>query len=254
MDLKHIIDRGRYSGVLAVSDVHAEFHLVTAAVKYATEHNFFVVFLGDYIDGGKRPHETIAFVRESLDTGRAVAIIGNHEDKFYRYAAGNPVHLGKDQLATLDYVSDVDAFLADVRAIVEHDRAKHYFRFGDTTFLHAAAHHSVWDAPETLTGKAKAMALYGEVDGTRDEVGFPVRTYGWVDKIPAGRTAVVGHDRTAMGKATTEAVTRTGVAGGTVLFTDTSAGKSSVVGGHVTGAVFKFTDDALTFTSFVPFH
>jgi hypothetical protein len=38
-----------------------------------------------------------------------------------------------------------------------------------------------------------------------------------------------------------------------VLFTDTSAGKS-VPGAHVTGAVFKFTDEGLSFTSFVPFH
>lgn len=253
MDLRHIVDKRKYSGVLAVSDVHAEIGLVTDAVKYASERDLFVVFLGDYIDGGKHPHETVSFVKDRLDAGTAVAIIGNHEDKFYRHAIGRPVILGKDQTETLSHVSDVERFYSDFRGMIEHASTRHYFHFGTTLFVHGAAHHSIWELPETLVSKAKAMALYGEVDGTRDEIGFPVRTYSWVDDIPAGHTVVVGHDRTAMGKTTTEAVTRTSVFGGTVIFTDTSCGKSTVKGAHLTGAVFDFTDAGLAFSSFESF-
>ena len=253
MDLRHLVDKEKYAGVIAISDVHAEIHLVAAAVKFAEERDFFVVFLGDYIDGGKHPHETVSLVRGKLDSGSAVAIIGNHEDKFYRHAIGRPVILGKDQLATLEHVSDVEGFYADLRGVIEHGSTSYYFHYGDTVFIHGAAHHSVWELPEKLTSKPKAMALYGAVDGTRDEVGFPVRTYEWVDDIPFGRTVVAGHDRTALGKATTEAVTRIGALGGTVIFTDTSCGKSAVVGAHLTGAVFDFTDEGLAFSSFESF-
>lgn len=252
MDLKHIIDTTAYFGVMAVGDIHAEYDLVRAAVKYAEDRSLFVVFLGDLIDGGKYPHETVAFVKSKLDARTATAIIGNHEDKFYRYALGRDVILNKEQLNTLDDVADLAGFLADLQGVVDHELVKHYFHFGNTVFLHGAVHHSVWNRPSMLTGKQKAMALYGEVDGTRDEIGFPVRTYTWVDAIPADHVAVVGHDRVAMGKTTIEAVVRHGASGGKAIFTDTSAGKG-VAGGHLTGAIFEFVPKGLEFSSFVSF-
>ncbi len=44
------------------------------------------------------------------------------------------------------------------------------------------------DAPRKL----KALALYGETDGSLNAEGLPIRTYRWIDRIPQGLTAIVG--------------------------------------------------------------
>jgi hypothetical protein len=68
------------------------------------------------------------------------------------------------------------------------------------------------------------MALYGEVDGALYPDGKPVRHYNWVDALPNGITAIVGHDK----RGNTPFV-HTGARGGRAIFLDTGCGKGGAL-------------------------
>lgn len=256
MDLRAVIDRETYRGILALSDIHGEIDALLHAVDYAVENDLFVVFLGDLVDGSEFPFEVVELTKDMLDSGRAAAVIGNHEEKFYRWSLGNPVKLGKAQLKTLDWVGEEreSDFKTNIQAVVTHPRAEHYLYHGNTIFAHGGVHRSLWEFPDVLPSKAKVLSLYGEVDGSVDESGFPIRTYAWVEDIPPGCTAMVGHDRGAMGKSNEEQKVVANSQGGTVYFTDTSCGKKDKApNGFLTGSMFIFVDDEIDFVKFVPF-
>lgn len=254
MNLLTIFDHDNYQGILVVSDIHAMLPALLGAVSYAEANNLFLVFLGDFIDGGPEPAEVVSTVRKLLENKKCATIIGNHEDKMYRYFIGNPVKLGNDQLDTLHLSGHVsEQFRSDIIAIHSSPFAKHYLYIGKTIITHGAVHPGLWKFPENVSPAQKAMSLYGEVNGTRDNIGFPVRTYSWVNEIPAGHQAVIGHDRSAMGKSVVLPMVVKNSSGGKTFFTDTSCGKKMVTNGFATGTVFLFRGVELDFAAFKAF-
>ncbi len=245
MDLKNIIASG-YSGLATFSDVHAHAEKLKKGIRYALSNNLFIIFLGDLVDGHDKPLETVLAVKAILDANTGVLVIGNHDDKFYRYAKGNPVILRKQNKQTLADVPEggEELFLQTITDLVTHKNASHHFEYDNWVFVHGGCHAEIWNRPEELSTKAKHRALYGEVTGEEDEEGMPVRIYNWVDEIPSGRGVVVGHDRKPYGGqklADTGPFDHTNPQGGRVIFSDTGCGK----GGHLTLTVFKFEGDGI---------
>ena len=246
MNLENIIAPGGYSGLATFSDIHAHAKKLKKGIRYALKHNLFCVFLGDLVDGHDKPLETVLAVKAILDAGTGVLVIGNHDDKFYRYAKGNPVILKQANKQTLADVpkGGEQLFLDTITDLVTHQNAAYHFEYENWVFIHAAAHEEIWDRPEELSIKARHRALYGEVNGERDENDFPVRLYSWVDQIPVDRSVVVGHDRRPYGGgklADTGPLDHTNDQGGRVIFSDTGCGK----GGKLTLTVFSFEGDGI---------
>lgn len=53
------------------------------------------IFVGDFIDRGPKQVETLKLVRGMVDTGAAMAIMGNHEFNAISWATEDPEHRGK---------------------------------------------------------------------------------------------------------------------------------------------------------------
>jgi protein phosphatase len=241
MNLKNIVAGGSYSGLATFSDVHAHAKKLKKGIRYALKNNLFIVFLGDLVDGHDKPLETVLVVKQILDAGTGALVIGNHDDKFYRYAKGNPVILKKQQKDTLKHIpkGKQKLFLDTITDLNDHPYSDYHLEYDNWVFIHGGCHEEVWQQPDVLSTKARHRALYGEVNGETDETGFPVRLYNWVDQIPAGKGVVVGHDRKPYGGkklADTGPLDHTNDQGGRVIFSDTGCGK----GGKLTLTVFKF--------------
>lgn len=246
MDLKNIVAGGGYSGLATFSDVHGHAKKLKKGIRYALNNNLFIVFLGDLVDGHDKPLETVLAVKTILDEGTGVLVIGNHDDKFYRYAKGNPVILKQANKQTLADVpkNGQKLFLQTIIDLNEHPRSDYHFEYDNWVFVHGGCHEEVWQKPEKLSTKARHRALYGEVNGEKDEDDFPVRLYNWVDQIPSGSGVVVGHDRKPYGGkklVDTGPLDHTNDQGGRVIFSDTGCGK----GGKLTLTVFKFEGDTI---------
>lgn len=241
MDLSNKV--AGYSGIVTFSDIHSHAKKLKKGIRYAIKNDLFIVFLGDLVDGHDQPLETVLTAKKLLDEDRAVLVIGNHDDKFARYAKGNPVQLKAAQKQTLADVPEdkQQLFLDTMLELRNHPNSAFTHRLGNWTFVHGSAHRTMWDDRDNLTKRAQHRALYGEVNNEYDEDGFPIRLYKWIDEIPDGQNVVVGHDRKPMGSKLKKKgpLTHQGELGGKAMFTDMGCGK----GGKLCLAVFGVDGD-----------
>lgn len=245
MNLRTLIPLSEYRGIAVFSDVHAEYDSLLKGLERADEINLFPVFIGDLIDGGDQPYEVVETVHEYITNGAAAMTIGNHDDKFYRYAIGNPVRFGNANRETFEALPEgtTEDFLQMIIDICEDENSAYTFRFGSFRFVHGGYHPSLWEDPREMVVRRshRAYALYGETNGEVTPDNFPVRLYKWADKVPDGKVVVVGHDRNPNGVNLVgdAPLIRKNDDGGRVIFTDTGSGK----GGHLTMLELPFTED-----------
>lgn len=65
----------------AIGDIHGQYERlvdVLEQIKYGEGGR--IVFLGDYVDRGKKSREVLATVKELVEADKAWAILGNHDD------------------------------------------------------------------------------------------------------------------------------------------------------------------------------
>lgn len=268
MDLFNKIDQTKYAGILVLGDVHARYDAFLRGVTYAKSNGMFLISLGDLIDHGEQPYECVALMDMMLHSGDAAFVVGNHEDKYVRYAKNKgresfkkgqqQTQMRTSHLRTLFDVGEEreTAFLQLIADIVNHPMSDNQLVYGNVVFAHGGVHANSWGGEQVELNqrdkhRSYSLGMYGETDGvSRDDEGFPVRTYVWTDAIPAERYAVVGHDAFAMGKKKTSTHIHKNEAGGNTIFLDTHSGK----GGILSGAVFTFTPDGLEFSVIVSFN
>jgi protein phosphatase len=237
-------------GFLVVGDIHNEFEQLQSVVDFATSKDLDIIFVGDLVDYGPNPAEVI-LLANSLPNAQFIE--GNHDNKIHRYAKGNDVIIGENQQGTVDALEDpvVREAWAEL-----YNKMSSFINIGDTYITHAGFSAEFWEGD--FGGKTKKTFLFGETDPTLPMVErfgnkYPHRSYGWTGSIPAGKTVIVGHDRSpfqqepAFDSNINKVVVSENEHGGTVIFTDTGSGK----GGFVSGVII---DDNGVVDSFVSFN
>jgi protein phosphatase len=206
-----------------VGDVHGD----AKAFAYAVATDRFVVQLGDLVDYGPDSATTLELMFDLIDRGRGLFLIGNHDFKLARALSGQHVYMTPILAETLRMLgTDLRS-----RALAEFMRAPAWLRHDGALFVHGGFHPAmlVAEAPPIDLRRPDgplSRALYGEPTGRTQQDGFPERSLGWVDRIPAGMTVYCGHDRRSTDG---RPYRRSGMAGGTAVFLDTGASK----GGHL---------------------
>jgi Calcineurin-like phosphoesterase len=219
-----------FEGIRVIGDVHGEAQAFRSAIDQARAKNLFVVALGDLVDRGPDSVGALRLGLELLDRGTGLFLRSNHDDKLRRALLGNPVTVGPELKRTLDEIAaepDRGAFVARLREALQ--AAPWWLRAGDHLLAHGGFHPAMLSAPgpEAVSSRQEAdacrrLAIYGDVDKRAAGRGEPpVRTYGWLDTIPAGLTVVIGHDVIS----TEKIVERRGTLGGRLLFCDTGCGR-----------------------------
>jgi protein phosphatase len=205
-----------------VGDVHGD----ARAFAYAAATDRFVVQLGDLADGGPEGAEAWRIMLGLLEAGRGLFVLGNHDRKLGRALAGEAVQAGAELRATL---GQLDAGLR-ARVLDAVRAAPAWVRAGPRLFVHGGFHPAMLhQAPPPALGRTPpplARALFGQTTGRIQPDGYPERVLDWVERIPAGLTVYLGHDRRSGGGLP---LTLRNESGGAAVFLDTGAGK----GGHL---------------------
>ena len=205
-----------------VGDVHGD----SKAFAAAAQTDRFLVQLGDLVDDGPDTAGALRIMFRLLEEKRGMFLLGNHDFKLARALRGDRVR-GEPTAKTLAALPP--ALRERTRA--EIMAAPVWLHAGRAFFVHGGFHPAMLaQAPGPFpAGRPDplwARALYGQTSGRVTGAGKPERLLRWVEDIPPGMTAYVGHDqRSTDGRP----YVRHGRKGGTAIFLDTGAGK----GGHL---------------------
>lgn len=241
-----------FDGILVIADLHGDIESLVKARHYAKNHNLFFLSLGDLVDRGPFPFETVKEMLNIVESESGAMTYGNHDDKHYRHAIGNKVNFSGDAVRTMHAVGEerTPEFFEIYKKLYAHERTALYHYIDNFVFAHASCHPSMWQYPAQLSSEAKSRALYGEVTGKYGSDGKPERVYNWINEIPEGHYIIVGHDRTAIHdvKLVTPLVVTNGHKG-TAIFSDTGCGK----GGFLSGVVLKVNETTTELDKFIHF-
>ena len=252
-DLLQDIEARGYRGLMVIGDVHGMIEPLKNATEWATARNLFCVLLGDIVDYGPNSLECIDHVYEVVTRGRGICVIGNHERKIERWIEQVRYNDVRLRLSDGNKVTTkaIEALPNEARRKFESKyRAflsfcRHHWVIGDTLFVHGGAEPEMFEIKTPrLVGRLESIALFGEVDNTSPlrSDGYPNRVYGWIDRVPAGKKVMVGHDI----RRTVKPYEAVGKQGGIVYFMDTGSGK----GGRLTSADILFEGEHLSVKNF----
>ncbi|MBN1429367.1 MAG: AAA family ATPase, partial [Anaerolineae bacterium] len=148
------------------------------------------VFLGDIIDRGPRPVETLRLVMSMAQADAAICVPGNHDIKALKALRGRQVqrtHGLAETMAALEAESEAFRELA-ARFI---DQMVSHFELdgGSLVVAHAGMKE---EYAGRASGRVREFALYGETTGETDEFGLPVRL-NWAADYRGKAIVVYGH-------------------------------------------------------------
>lgn len=148
------------------------------------------VFVGDLVDRGPDSAGVLRLVMNMVRSGAALCVPGNHDEKLKRALDGKAVKALHGLDVTL---AQVDAagreFKSEVQAFIDGLISHLVLDGGKVVVAHAGL-------PEKYqgrsSGRVRSFALYGDVDGSKDDLGLPVRR-DWAAEYRGGALVVYGH-------------------------------------------------------------
>ncbi|EYB68975.1 bis(5'-nucleosyl)-tetraphosphatase [Deinococcus phoenicis] len=148
------------------------------------------VFVGDLVDRGPDSAGTLRLVMNMIRSGAALCVPGNHDEKLKRALDGKAVKALHGLDGTLAQLEEAGPeFRAEVRAFLAGLVSHLVLDGGRVVVAHAGL-------PERYQGRAsgrvRSFALYGDVDGSQDERGLPVRR-DWAADYRGQAYVVYGH-------------------------------------------------------------
>ncbi|MCD0446322.1 polynucleotide kinase-phosphatase [Glycomyces sp. A-F 0318] len=152
------------------------------------------VFVGDLVDRGPDTPGVLRLVMGMVESGNALCVCGNHEQKLVRAMRGRKVRVAHGLAESLEQFEREDAaFRDEAVAFMDGLRAHYLLDGGSLVVAHAGlkeAYHG------RASGKVRSFALYGDTTGETDEFGLPVRL-PWAEEYRGAAMVVYGHTPTA---------------------------------------------------------
>ena len=195
-NLKH--EHGPFDIIGDIHGCYDELHALLTTLGYHMNSNFEVhhpegrraIFLGDLVDRGPKIPEVLKLVMNMTESGRALAVPGNHDTKLMRKLNGRDVQITHGLAESLQQLEGEPPELKErVAAFIDALPSHYILDEGKLVVAHAGL-------KESLQGRGsrrvRDFALYGETTGETDEFGLPVR-YNWAAQYRGKAMVVYGH-------------------------------------------------------------
>lgn len=148
------------------------------------------IFVGDLVDRGANSMAALKIVMALVEAGKALCVLGNHDDKFRRWLLGRDVSVKHGLEET---IKDFEAEPAEMRdkLLAFLSWLPIYLWLDDGALV--VAHAGIRDDMIGRTNsRVRRFCLYGDTDGERDAAGIPIR-YHWAAAYQGETTVVYGH-------------------------------------------------------------
>jgi protein phosphatase len=184
-----------------IGDVHGcsgELHELLGALGYGVDEDGttqappgrLAAFVGDFVDRGPDSPGVMRTVMALVEAAQALAVIGNHDNRFLRWLQGHDVKLthGLD-LTVRQFAAERRSFHAMTRAFLAGLPSYLWLDGGDLVVAHAGL-------KESMLGRnskpVREFCLYGDTTGRLDKNGLPER-FNWASDYRGEATVVYGH-------------------------------------------------------------
>ena len=125
-----------YNQIHIIGDIHGCY---TTIKKYFDENPLkqedAYIFLGDYFDRGIENAATFKFLTELMNNKNTTFLIGNHEDKLYKYACEDEFKMDYDSKNTIQEFESNTITKSEIRGFMKQLAQIAYIKFGDKTYL-----------------------------------------------------------------------------------------------------------------------
>lgn len=184
-----------------IGDVHGcsgELHELLSVLGYgvggdATRHappGRLAAFVGDFVDRGPDCPGVLRTVMALVEAGHALAVIGNHDDRFLRWLNGHDVKLTHGLGQTVEqYAAESEGLRAETRAFLKRLPSYLWLDDGALVVAHAGLKEGMLGRN---TKPVRQFCLYGDTSGKLDANGLPER-FNWAADYEGDATVVYGH-------------------------------------------------------------
>lgn len=148
------------------------------------------LFVGDLVDRGPRSPDVLRIAKHMVDSGTALAVVGNHDDKLKRHLSGRQVKVSHGLAETIEqFASEPPAFAAEMREWLDGLISHYVLDGGKLVVAHAGLKEEMQGR---ASGAVRSFCMYGETTGEIDEFGLPVR-WDWASEYRGRAKVVYGH-------------------------------------------------------------
>ena len=129
-------DLNGYDNVHIIGDIHGSATaLKTYFTKYPISEKDYYIFCGDYFDRGIENYQTFKFLSELMTNKNMTFLIGNHEDKLYKYACDDEFKMDYDIKNTIEEFEMNHLKKSEIRGFIKSLSQLALITFKDKTYL-----------------------------------------------------------------------------------------------------------------------
>ena len=129
-------DLNGYEKVHIIGDIHGSATaLKTYFTKYPISEKDYYIFCGDYFDRGTQNYQTFKFLSELMTNKNMTFLIGNHEDKLYKYACDDEFKMDYDIKNTIEEFEMNHLKKSEIRRFIKNLSQLALITFKDKTYL-----------------------------------------------------------------------------------------------------------------------
>lgn len=141
-----VIDLSRYRLVVHIGDIHGCFDVLMEAWKKHYADDNFYIFLGDFIDRGKKSAEVIKFILSIYQLPNTLFIEGNHDTNLWHWATNSPEHYKKSFNCTRLQIEEKGISKEEVKRLCQSFHECATYKHNDRLIL--VSHGGLLDYPQ----------------------------------------------------------------------------------------------------------
>lgn len=149
-----------------------------------------VIFVGDLVDRGPDNPQVLQLVMDMVESGIALSVCGNHDERLVRKLSGKNVQLKHGLRTTLEqFATRSEAWQQKVHQFLQQLPHHYVLDHGRLVVAHAGL---IEKYHGRTSARVRSFALYGDTTGEVDEYGFPIRR-NWAEDYDGDAIVVYGH-------------------------------------------------------------
>ena len=127
-------DFNNYDKIHIIGDIHGCFRALNEYLNNINDNDLYI-FVGDYFDRGIENYKIFRYLNELSNNKNMIFLVGNHEDKLYKYACGDEFKLDYNIINTIKELEDNNIKKSEIRGFIKKLAQLSYFTFGNNTYL-----------------------------------------------------------------------------------------------------------------------